>query len=64
MKDLGNIFGMFQNFQKFASTFNGNPEQIAKQMMESGRFSPEQIEAAKEKATQIESILNGFGKGR
>ena len=60
MNNLGNIFGTIQKFQQFASTFKGNPEQIAKQLMDSGRFSSQQIEEAKKMASQMESFMNGF----
>lgn len=58
--NLGNLFTTMQKFQQFASTFKGNPEQVANELMNSGRFSSEQIENAKKMASQMESLMNGF----
>lgn len=57
----GNIFELINQIQNF----KGDPNQILQQMISSGRYSQEQIEAAKKKATQMESALNMLGfKGR
>lgn len=58
--NLGNLFQTIQKFQQFASTFRGDPQKIANQLMNSGRFSSEQIENAKKMASQMESLMNGF----
>lgn len=56
-----NLFELISQIQNF----KGDPEQILSQMMSSGRYSQEQINAAREKAKQLESALNILGfKGR
>lgn len=56
-----NIQSLIQQIQ----SFNGDPNKVLEQIMSSGRYTPEQIEAAKKQATQIESALKVLGfKGR
>lgn len=58
MNNLFNLINQIQNFK-------GDPNQILQQMISSGRYSNEQIEEAKKKASQLESALNVLGfKGR
>lgn len=60
MNNLANVFTNLQKFQQFASAFRGNPEQMANQLLNSGRYTSEQIESAKRMATQMEAFFNGF----
>lgn len=56
-----NLFDLINQIQNF----KGDPNQILSQMMSSGKYSQEQINAAREKAKQMESALNMLGfKGR
>lgn len=48
------LLGKFQQFQKM---FRGNPEQMVKEMLQSGRISQEQYNAAVQKANQLKGIF-------
>lgn len=58
---MNNIFDLINKVQNF----KGDPNQMLNQLISSGRYTKEQIEEAKKKATQLESALNVLGfKGR
>lgn len=43
----------FSRFQQFRQSFNGNPQQIIQQMLDSGRISQEQYNAAYQMAQRF-----------
>ena len=43
----------FSRFQQFRQSFNGNPQQIIQQMLNSGRISQEQYNAAYQMAQRF-----------
>ena len=56
-----NLFDLINKIQNF----KGDPNQMLEQLLSSGRFSKEQIEEAKQKASKLESALNVLGfRGR
>ena len=56
-----NLFDLINKIQNF----KGDPNQMLDQLLSSGRFSKEQIEEAKQKASKLESALNVLGfRGR
>ena len=56
-----NLFDLINKIQNF----KGDPNQMLNQLLSSGRFSKEQIEEAKQKASKLESALNVLGfRGR
>lgn len=60
---MNKLVSSIGRLQEFVSAFKGNPQEMANTMMQSGRFSPQQIEKAKEMATQIEALINSLNRG-
>lgn len=48
---------LLQQIQRLKSSFNGNPQQIIQQMMQSGRVSQEQYNAAVQKAEEMRKLF-------
>jgi hypothetical protein len=55
MGNMGNAMQMFQKFQQFRNQFpkNANPNEILNSLVNSGRFTNEQVEQAKQMAQQM-----------
>lgn len=49
--------GFVNRFQQFKKQFNGNPQQMIQQMLNSGRISQSQYNDAVQKANQIMSMM-------
>lgn len=45
-------------FEKFKSTFTGNPRDIVQGMLNSGQMTQEQFNRLSEQATQLQKLLN------
>lgn len=58
-RQLGNnnMNGFMQNFERFRQTFSGNPQQQIQNMLNSGRISQAQYDAAVKKANMFKSML-------
>ena len=48
---------LLQRFQQFKQSFNGNPQQMVQQMLQSGRVSQEQYNSAVQMAKQLQGFL-------
>lgn len=48
----------FSRYQQFRQSFNGNPQQIIQQMLNSGRISQEQYNAAYQMAQRFGKMFN------
>lgn len=46
-----------QNFMDFKKNFNGNPQEQIQQMLNSGKITQQQYNAAVQKANMIKSIF-------
>ena len=53
----GNMNGMLQQFQKFASQFKGDPKEQVQQLLNSGRVSQEQYNRAVQMANAIQKMI-------
>ena len=49
--------GFASRFQQFKKQFNGNPQRMIQQMLNSGRISQSQYNDAVQKANQIMSMM-------
>lgn len=54
---MNNMMNMINQFNQFKSTFNGNPEQEVKQLLNSGRMSQQQYNYLSQMAQQLRGIL-------
>ena len=54
---------IFQNLQTFASTLNGNPEQIVRSLLQSGRMSQGQFNTLGQQASQIQQQMMQMMRG-
>ena len=48
---------MLMQFMQFRNSFRGNPQQMVQQMLDSGRVSQAQYDAAVKQAQQIQKML-------
>lgn len=48
---------LLQRFQQFKKSFNGNPQQMVQQMLQSGRISQAQYNSAVQMAQQLQGLL-------
>lgn len=55
MGNLGNVMQMMQKFQQFRNSFpkNANPNEILNSLVNSGKFTNDQVNQAKEIVKQI-----------
>lgn len=49
--------GFMSRFQQFKKSFNGNPQQMIQQMLNSGRITQEQLDAAMMKANEFYKLM-------
>ena len=54
---MGNMTNLVQRFQQFRNNFQGNPQQVVQQMMQSGRISQQQYNNAVQTAQQMAQYL-------
>lgn len=52
-----NPMQMMQQFQQFRNSFQGNPQQIVQQMLQSGRITEAQLQQAMQMARQFQSFV-------
>ena len=50
---MGNMGNFLKQFNQFRQTFNGNPEQVVQQMLNSGRITQDQLNQTVNMANQI-----------
>lgn len=48
---------LLRRFQQFKQSFNGNPQQMVQQMLQSGRISQAQYNSAVQMAQQLQGLL-------
>lgn len=48
---------LFAQLQQFARTFNGNPEQIVRNMLQTGQMSQQQFDQLSRQASQIQTMM-------
>lgn len=48
---------LLQRFQQFKQSFNGNPQQMVQQMLQSGRISQSAYNSAVQMAQQLQGLL-------
>lgn len=51
------MMDMMKNFQQFKKSFNGNPQQMVQQMLNSGQISQSQYAEAVEMAKQFMNMM-------
>ena len=51
---------IIQHFMQFKKNFKGNPQQQIQQMLNSGKVSQAQYNAAVQKAQMLQKMLNGM----
>lgn len=55
--NLGNMANMVQQFNQFRRNFNGNPQQIVQQMLNSGQISQQQFNQVAQMANEFQRII-------
>lgn len=55
---MQNPMQLMQKYQQFRQQFQGNPQQIIQQMMQSGRISQNQLDAAQQMAQQFGNMFH------
>lgn len=48
---------LLQQFQQFRQSFNGNPQQMVQQMVQSGRVTQAQLQRAQQLAQQFQPFV-------
>lgn len=48
---------LISQFNKFKQNFNGNPQQMVQQMLNSGRITQDQLNQAIQKANQLMKLM-------
>ena len=56
---LGNFQQMVQQFQQFKATFQGDPEQEVRKLLQSGRMTQEQLNQLQQAAQMFQGLLGG-----
>ena len=56
---FANMSNFMNRFNQFRQSFNGNPEQMVQQMINSGQMSQEQFDQAADMAKQIMQFMGG-----
>lgn len=51
------IMNFMQQFQQFRNSFQGNPQQMVQQMLQSGKISQTQYNNAVQMAQQLQGLL-------
>lgn len=57
---MGNIQQLMQQFNQFRQSFHGNPQQQIQQLMNSGRVTQSQYNAAFQKAQEAQKQIQQF----
>jgi len=56
----GNMTNLMRQFQQFKNTFQGNPQQQVQQLLNSGRISQDQYNAAVQQAKALQKMLGSM----
>jgi len=56
MGGMGNLPKMVQMFNSFRNGFNGNPQQLVQEMLNTGRMSQDQFNQLSQAATQFQQM--------
>lgn len=54
---MGNMQNLIQQYKQFRQTFQGDPQQKIQAMLNSGQITQEQVNQAKNLATQFQSLM-------
>lgn len=54
---LNNLQGMIQEFNKFKDSFQGDPQQIIQQLLQSGKMSQAQYNQLSQMALQFKNLI-------
>ena len=57
---MNNMINMIRQFMQFRNSFQGNPEQQVRQLLNSGRISQQQYNDAVQRAQQLQQMLANF----
>ena len=57
MNQANPMANFMQRFQQFRQTFNGNPQQMVQQLLQSGKVSQEQYQNAMRLAQQMQGMM-------
>ena len=60
---FGNFQAVMQQFNQFRANFKGDPKQAVMQMVNSGRISQSQLNAAQQMARQFQQMMGSMGNG-
>lgn len=55
---MNSMLGMMQKFQEFKKNLNGNPEDIAKEMIQNGKLNKNQVEQLTQMTNQFVNMFN------
>ena len=55
-----NPMQLVQSFMQFKQNFNGNPQQMIQQAIQSGRINQQQLNQAQQMATQLQNMMRGM----
>lgn len=56
---FGNLIGLVGQFNNFRNSFQGDPEQKVKELLNSGRMSQAQFEQLSQVAKQFQEMMKG-----
>lgn len=56
---LGDFQQMMRQFQQFKATFQGDPEQEVRKLLQSGRMTQEQLNQLQQAAQMFQGLLGG-----
>lgn len=55
---MNNILGFMNQFNQFRNMFNGDPQQQVKQLLDSGKVSQSQYDAAVQKTNELIKLIH------
>lgn len=58
MNNFGGLQQMINNFYNFKNSFQGNPQQMVQQLLQSGRMSQADYNTFSQMASQFKNLLN------
>lgn len=58
MNNFGGLQQMINNFYSFKNSFQGNPQQMVQQLLQSGRMSQTEYNTFSQMASQFKNLLN------
>ena len=57
---MNNAMNIIQKFMQFKNSFKGNPQEQIQQLLNSGKVTQAQYDAAVKQAQQFQNMLNGM----